>query len=64
MSRMGRPKLENPKSLEVKARIDDKTYKRLIEHCQRTGKTRTEIVREGIYLILGQNNKTLLTDQS
>ena len=64
MSQMGRPKLDNPKFITIKARIDEETNKKIMNYCQSTGKTRTEVVREGILLILGQNNKTLPTDQS
>jgi len=51
--RTGRPKSEKPKEIEVKARIDAETDKRLQEHCKVHGKTRTEVVREGINLVLG-----------
>ena len=52
--RTGRPKSENPKGIEVKARIDEETDKRLQAYCQKHGKTRTDVVREGIELVLGQ----------
>ena len=52
--KIGRPKLENPKEIEVKARVDQKTFERIQEYCQKHGKTRTEVVREGIELVLGQ----------
>lgn len=64
MSQMGRPKSNNPKILEVKARVDKNTYEELLKYCLNTGKTRTDVVREGLLLILGQNNKTLPADQS
>ncbi len=52
--RMGRPKAENPKLIEVKARIDAETDKRLKTYCDKHSKTRTDVVREGIELVLGQ----------
>lgn len=52
--RTGRPKSEKPKGIEVKARIDEETDKRLQEHCKKYNKTRTDVVREGIELVLGQ----------
>ena len=52
--RTGRPKSENPKSIEVKARIDLTTDKRLQEYCKENNKTRTDVVREGINLVLDQ----------
>ena len=50
--RTGRPKSENPKEIEVKARIDAKTNEELQEYCKRHQKTKTDVVREGIRLIL------------
>ena len=52
--RTGRPKSEKPKEIEVKARIDAETDKRLQEHCNKYNKTRTDVVREGIELVLEQ----------
>ena len=52
--RTGRPKSDNPKGIEVKARIDAETDKRLQEFCKAHGKTRTDVVREGIELVLAQ----------
>ena len=52
--RTGRPKSDNPKEIEVKARIDSETNERLQEHCKKYHKTRTEVVREGIELVLGK----------
>lgn len=52
--RIGRPKSENPKYIEVKARIDAETDRRLKEYCNTHNKTRTDVVREGIELILRQ----------
>lgn len=52
--RTGRPKSENPKEIEVKARIDKETNERLKMYCAKHNKTRTDVVREGIELILGQ----------
>ena len=52
--RTGRPKSENPKDIAVRARVDAETFKRLQEYCEKHGKTRTEVIREGIELVLGQ----------
>ena len=52
--RTGRPKSEKPKGIEVKARIDEETDKRLQDYCRKYSKTRTDVVREGIELVLGQ----------
>ena len=50
--RTGRPKSDNPKEIEIKARIDVETDKRIQAYCEAHGKTRTEVVREGIELVL------------
>lgn len=52
--RTGRPKAENPKTIEVKARIDAETDRRISEYCEKHGVTRTEVVRMGIELLLEQ----------
>lgn len=52
--RTGRPKTENPKQIEVKARIDKKTYLLLQQYCKKNNKTKSDVVREGIDIILGQ----------
>lgn len=54
--RTGRPKANNPLTVEVKARIDIETNKKLIKYCQDNNKTRTDVVREGIKLIVEKNN--------
>lgn len=50
--RTGRPKVENPLTVEVKARIDVETNKKLVKYCKDNNKTRTDVVREGIKLIV------------
>lgn len=55
--RTGRPKAENPKAIEVKARIDEETNDRLNEYCRENNKTRTEVVRQGIELVLGKEKE-------
>jgi len=52
--RTGRPKVENPKSNDLKVRLDDKTTKRLDDYCKAHEITRAEAIRRGIHLLLGQ----------
>ena len=52
--RTGRPKAEKPLTVEVKARIDVETNKRLVEYCKSKKVTRTEVVREGIEKVLNE----------
>ena len=44
---MGRP-TDNPKRHEIKARIDDETYRILNDYCEEKGKSKAEGVRDGI----------------
>lgn len=55
--RTGRPPSENPKNIEVKARIDENTARRLLAYCEKLGITRTEALREGIERILEDEKK-------
>lgn len=50
--RTGRPKALLPKTIEVKARIDEKTNDRLNQYCEKHNVTRTYIVRKGIENVL------------
>ncbi len=50
--RTGRPKAEKPKTIEVKARIDEETNKKLVHYCNQNSISRTEVVRKGIDLVL------------
>ena len=49
-----RPKSENPKLFELKARVDQETSERLQAYCKKHSKTITTVVREGINLVLEQ----------
>lgn len=51
---IGRPKAEKPLSIEVKARIDIDTNKKLVSYCNKNGMTRTEVVRKGIDMVLNE----------
>lgn len=51
---MGRPKIENPKNIDVKVRIDEETAKRLDAYCSKYGIGRAEAIRQGIHLILAK----------
>ncbi len=52
--RTGWPKSDNPKGIELKARIDAETDSKIQAYCKRHNKTRTEVVREGTELVLAQ----------
>lgn len=50
--RTGRPKAENPKSNDIKVRLDDATARLLDEYCKVHEITRAEAIRQGIHLLL------------
>ena len=39
------------------ARIDEETNKRLVDYCKRNSTNKTEVVRKGIDLVLGETEK-------
>lgn len=52
--RTGRPKVDKPKAIEVKARIDEETNERLNEYCEKHNTTKTEVVRRGIEKVINE----------
>lgn len=55
--RTGRPKSKSPKTIEVKARIDEKTNEKLNLYCEKYSVTRTDVVRMGIDEVLGKEKE-------
>ncbi len=55
--RTGRPKSKKPLTIEVKARIDTDTNKKLLKYCNDNGITRTDVVRKGIDLVINSEKK-------
>lgn len=51
--RTGRPKVDNPKNVDIKVRIDQDTNAKLLEYCKENEICRAEAIRQGINLILG-----------
>lgn len=52
--RTGRPKVDNPKNIEVKVRFDTDLNEKLIIYCRKHGITRAEAIRQGVNLLLAQ----------
>lgn len=50
--RTGRPKVDLPKTIEVKARIDEETNKKLMDYCKKNNTTKTQVVRKGIEMVI------------
>lgn len=55
--RTGRPKVENPKDIDVKVRFDKDLHEKLLEYCQKNNITRTEAIRRGVHLLLSETKK-------
>lgn len=51
---VGRPKLDNPKTVRYSIRLDRITEQLLISYCQMNNITRGEAIRQAIELILGK----------
>lgn len=51
--RTGRPKIDNPKSIDVKVRIDEETKNTLDRYCDENNLTRAEAIRFAIKKLLG-----------
>ena len=49
---MGRPKSPNPKSIDIKVRIDGETNEKLLKYCKKHQITKAEAIRKGIHLVL------------
>ena len=50
--RTGRPKTENPKSVNVKVRFDEELHNALISYCEKKSITRTEAIRQAVSMLL------------
>ena len=55
--RRGRPKTENPVDIRTGVRLDAKTDAALDEYCKRHSMTKGEAIRQGIRLLLAQENE-------
>lgn len=52
MSPAGRPPSKNPKSIDLKVRIEKETSEKLDAYCLKHNITRAEAIRRGIHLLL------------
>ena len=48
----GRPKAENPKSIDIKVRLDVATNEKLLKYCANHNLTRAEVMRKGLSELL------------
>lgn len=52
--RTGRPKVDNPKDIDVKVRFDKIEHEKLLKYCKEHNISRTEALRQGVRLLLEQ----------
>lgn len=52
--KMGRPKSDNPKDIDVKVRFDKELHGKLLDYCEKHNITRTEAIRQGVHLLLAE----------
>lgn len=50
--KLGRPKSTNPKSVNFTVRFDEQLNEKLENYCNNTGKTKSDVVREGVKLVI------------
>lgn len=55
--RTGRPKISNPKDVDLKVRIDTATHSELVEYGKRHNVTKAEAARQGIRKLLDDDKK-------
>lgn len=50
--RTGRPVIGQPKTNDIKVRLDDDTNNKLLKYCEEHDITKAEAIRQGIHLLL------------
>ena len=55
--RMGRPKIDNPKSEQIKIRATGQDKELLNKCCEKTGMTQYEVIMEGINKVYEETKK-------
>lgn len=55
--RTGRPKIENPKSLQYRIRLTEEEAQKLDYCCEKTGLTKADVLREGLERIYQEVKK-------
>lgn len=52
-SKMGRPKIDNPKEFDVKVRFDKETHDKILDYSKKNNITKADTIRKGVNLLLG-----------
>lgn len=51
-TKIGRPKSKNPKAIDIKVRVDEKTYNDLLVYCEEHKINKASAIRRGLDLLL------------
>lgn len=57
--KMGRPKVDNAKTVKLQVRVDEMTAERLKDYCRIHEITVSDIAREGFEIILNRDEKSI-----
>lgn len=52
--RTGRPKVDNPKEIDIKVRLDHAANNKLLAYCKKYNLTRAEVMRKGLMELLSK----------
>lgn len=52
--KVGRPKVEKPKSVNYSIRLDEETERKLLDYCEKHNIAKGEAIRRGIHLLLAE----------
>lgn len=55
--KMGRPIIGNPKTIEIRTRIDEETSLKVDTYCKEKNITRSDFLRIGINMVLSEDKK-------
>lgn len=55
-NKIGRPKVDNPKNIDIKVRFDESTNKKILTYCEEKNITRASLIRESIRNQITLNN--------
>lgn len=54
VSKMGRPIIGKPKTIDVKVRLDEDTHEKVLEYSEKHKITKSETIRRGIDLLISK----------
>lgn len=49
---MGRPIIGEPKTNDIKVRVDNSTHQKLLQYCKKNNITKAEAIRKALQLLL------------